>query len=408
MNIIEKIDQWKNMIIFFLAFVFCAALVEVRIFGYFIYELSLVFAFLISGIYILISKRIMLSKNFILIPLFLLIVWSLIVMQLFEGMKYLPKYFLFALVQSFIFINLTLNFVADKDNFDNFIQSICWVFIGLAFILTGHYFSNGIFINFNEIDLSSLKYLLGFGAVCSFYLMLVKRKVLNMILTYVLIILSMLSLVRKMWLALFIIFVVVSIIYLFRAKILIKKEEYRKTKLLIFGLLLMIVISSILCLFIPKFNSSAMESLGSVNLASISEGDDKRRLLNIAAIDTIRESPIIGNGWGDRVYIEEYDFHSLYHNCFLSVWCQLGLIGLVLYAGIFVYSLIKSIKMIAKKQYFFDGLFILAMWIFSAIILFFRPLNRMSYYLWGIPFILTLVFEALGENKIKSFRLLGS
>ena len=406
MNTIEKIDQRKNIIILFLAFVFSAAFIdkytpEIKISVYYLYEVLLVLSCIMAGIYVLLAKRIILLKHWITIPFILIIVWSLVEMQLFEeGLKYAPKYFIYALLEMFIFVNIVINFV-DKENCGKFIKHTCWVFMALAFILVGYYFSQGEFIDFNSFGQSYSKYLLGFGALCGYYLMLAKRKVSYGIFTYILLVLCILSMVRKMWIALFITFVVMTIIYLAGpARKSLTKREYRKSVYMILSLLLAIIISgTALIIFVPKMVTAVIESLGSVNLGETSLSDMSRRLINEAQIDRIMQSPLIGNGWGDRIYLEELRKKFLYHNCYLSVLCQLGLIGFVLYYGVFTYPLVKSIMMMRKKEHFYYGLFILGMWLFAAIVLYYRPLNRMSYYLWGPPLIFALVFEAWAAKK---------
>lgn len=101
------------------------------------------------------------------------------------------------------------------------------------------------------------------------------------------------------------------------------------------------------------------------------------------------------------MYIEELGKHSLYHNSFLAVLTKLGLIGFILYYGVFAYTLVRSILIIFQKpEHFLYGLFILAFGVFAAVTLFYRPLNRMSYYLWGPPFMFLLVYEAWADKKI--------
>lgn len=412
MNTIEKIGQKRNCMLILLAFVFCAAFIDrnipkIQISVYFLYEMVLILSCVIAGVYVLFVKKIFLLKHWITIPFFLIIVWSLAEMLLFpEGLKIAPKFFIYAIVEMFIFINIAINFV-ERENYGRFIEYTCWVFIALSLGLTGYYFSQGVFINFNSFGQSYTKYILGFGAVCSFYLMLTKRKVSYGALTYILLVFSVLSLIRKMWLALFFTFVIMTVIYLAGpAKKVLTKKEYRKTIYLILALLLAIIVAAAaLMIFVPRMFDALIESLGSINLGETSTSDMSRRLMNEAQIEKFMQSPIIGNGWGDKIFIEELDFGFIYHNCFLSVLCQLGLIGFILYYGVFAYSLVKSIMMMKNEAYFPYGLFILAQWIFAAIVLFYRPLNRMSYYLWGPPVIFTLIFEAWQAKKTIVLRL---
>lgn len=404
MTVLGKIDHRKNIIILFLAFVFSAAFIDkynpdIQISVYYLYEVVLFLACVITGIYVLYAKKVILLKHWIIVPFLLIIVWSLIEMLLFDGLKYAPKFFIYALIEIFIFINIVINFV-DKEHYDGFIKYTCWVFMGLAFLIMFYYFSQGRFVNFNPGQ-SFNKYVLGFGALCCFYLMLKERKVIYGALAYILLILCVVSLVRKMWLALLIACIVMTITYLLGSpRKTLSKKDYRKAVYMILSLLIAILITAgILLLFVPKMAAAAMESLGSVNLGETSISDMSRRLANVDAINKFLQSPIIGNGWGDRIYLAQLDLNLLYHNCYLSVLCQLGVIGFVLYYGVFTYPLVKSIIMIKKAEYFYYGLFILVLWIFSAIVLYFMPLNRMPYYLWGPPLIFTLVFEAWTEKK---------
>ena len=406
MNTIEKIDRRRNIIVLLLAFVLGAAFIDkhqpdIYISDYYIYEVLLFLTCIMAGAYVLCAKKIVLIKHWITIPFVLIILWSLAEMRLFpEGLKYAPKFFIFALAEMFIFINIVINFV-DKENYGDFIKYICWVFMALSFLLAGYYFSQGVFINFNSFGQSYTKYLLGFGAFGCYYLMLSKRKTVYGILTYLLLVLCVLSLVRKMWLALLITFVVITVIYLAGPpRKALTKKEYRKTIYMILALLLAIVVAAAsLMIFVPRMVEAAIESLGSINLAETSLSDMSRRLMNAAAIEKFLQSPIIGNGWGDKIYIEKLDVKSLYHNCYLSVLCQLGLIGFILYYGVFAYPLVKAIQMMRKREHFYYGLFLLGLWLFSAVNLFYRPLNRMSYYLWGPPLIVTLAFESWAANK---------
>lgn len=407
MSTLEKIDRRKNIILLFLVFVFSAAFIDhLRISSYFLYEVFLSISCVGFVVYMIISKRLILLKHWITIPYLLIIVWSLAEMLLFDGLKYAPKFFVYALVEIFVFINIVVNFV-DKENYGSFIRYTCWVFMALSFILMGYYFSHGVFINFNSFGQSYSKYLLGFGAVCGYYLMLTERKVVYGVLTYVLLILCVLSLVRKMWLALFFAVVVITVLYLIGpARITLDKKEYRKSVYMILSLLLAIIIAgAALIVFVPRFNFAALESLGSVDLAETSYSDMARRLLNETAIERFMQSPIIGNGWGDRLYLAEAGINSIFHNCYLAVLCQLGLIGFVLYYGVFTYPLVRSIMIMKKKEYFHYGLFILTLWIFAAIILYYMPINRMPYYLWGPPLTFTLIFEAWAAKKNIVLRL---
>ena len=404
MSTLDKIDRRKNIIILFLAFVFCSAFIDknnpdIHISVYYLYEVLLSLSCVVAGAYLLFAKRIVVLKHWITIPFVLIIVWSLAEMLLFDGLKLAPKFFIYALVEMFLFINLVINFV-DKDKYDGLIKYTCWVFMGLSLMLTCYYFFQGRFINFNPGQ-SYTKYLLGFGALGCYYLMLTKRKVTYGVLTYIFLILCVLSLVRKMWLALFITFIVITVIYLLGPdKKALGKKEFRKSVYMILCLLLALIVSAgVLLLFVPQMYDALVESLGNVNLGETSVSDMSRRLLNAAAIEKFAQSPIIGNGWGDRYFIESLGINSLFHNCYLSVLCQLGAIGFILYYGVFTYPLVRSVMMLKKKEHFYYGLFILALWLFSAIILYYRPLNRMSYYLWGLPFIFALIYEAWAFKK---------
>lgn len=397
-NMMIENEKTKKVFLFILAAVFCSVFIDnIKVSDYYLFEVLLGLSCIVTLIYIVFAKKVFITKHYILIPFFLIIIWSIIEMFLFNGQKYAPKYFIYALIEIFLFINITINFV-DKENYKNFIKYTCWIFSLLAFVLIGYYFSQGVFVNYNDFGQSYSKFLIGFAALSCYYLTLSERKITYGILTFVFLIFSMLSTIRKMWLALFIAFVIISILYLLGpAKKILKKKEYRKSLLLIGSLGIAVVIAAALLFVIyPKFTSTVDQSVTS----NVSNGDILRGILNRDAIQRIKQSPIIGNGWGDRVYIEELGKHSLYHNSFLAVFAQLGLIGFVLYYGVFAYTLVKSVLiMFRKPEYFLDSLFILALWLFAAVTLYYRPLNRMSYYLWGVPFIFTLIFEKWEKNK---------
>lgn len=403
MLLIKKIGRNKNIILLFLAFVFCAAFIDhIRIFSYFLFELSLGFLCLLVFAYAIFRRKLTVIRHYIIIPFFLIIVWAVIEMFLFDGQKYAPKYFIYALIEILLVSMIAIQFT-DRDNYRDLIKYTCWVFTLLAFILIGYYFSQGVFVNYNDFGQSYSKYLIGFAALSCYYLTLSERKIVYEILTLVFLIFSMLSTIRKMWLALFVAFVVMTILYLFGpARKVLKREEYRKSLLLIGSLGVSVIIGAALFLAVfPEFNGAVAQSTGGI----VSSGDNLRSALNRDAIEQFKQSPVIGNGWGDRVHIEELNQNSLYHNAYLAVFVQLGLIGFLLYYGVFTYSLVRSIMIISKKpQYFNYGLFILALWLFAAVILNYCPLNRMSYYLWGPPFVFTLIFDAWEANKKYAIR----
>ena len=316
---------------------------------------------------------------------------------MFDGLKYAPKYFIYALIELFILANLLIQFV-DRENHGLFIKYTCCIFIGLAVILTGYYIANGEIINSNDFGQSYSKYLLGFAAIGCYYLLLTERKTVYGVLSFLLLIPSMLSANRKLWLALFVVYVIMTILYLWGPiRKNIDKKERKKLLCIVCSLLSALVICAVVFLIlVPKVSRTVDQTFGNIQ----ETGDMIRRYVNIYAINAFKQSPIIGNGWGDRIYINELGQSNMYHNSYLSILAQLGLVGFLLYLGAFVYPLVKAIMIMFKKRQYFDyALFVLALWLYAAIVIYFRPLNRMSYYIFGPPFILAMVFDAWEAGK---------
>jgi len=399
MTVLDKLKPRKNIFISFIAFVFCAIFIDqIKIADYYLFEVLLGLSCILTLIYVFLLRKVLIIKRYVLIPFFLLIIWSIIEMFIFkEGLKYAPKYFIYALIEIWILVNLVIQFI-DKDNHDLFIKSTCWIFIGLAVILTGYYISQGVIINSNDFGQNYSKYLLGFGAIGSYYLLLSERKTTYGILSYLLLVPSILSANRKLWLALFVVYVVMTVLYLWGPKQKnIDKDERKKLFLIVILLLAALIISGIIFITsFPQVSGTVTQTFGDVKSA----GDTIRKYVDIHAIDNFLRSPIIGNGWGDRIYIPELGRSNMYHNSFLSILSQLGLIGFLLYCGVFAYSIVNAFVIMFKKTQYFDyGLLILALWLYSVIVLYFRPLNRMSYYLVGPPLIFSLVFDAWEAKK---------
>lgn len=403
-------DKRTRIAIVFLAILFCTAFTDlIRVFSYFLFEIALVFTCVLLCVYVILTKKIVLLKHEVIIPYFLLIIWSVVEMFLFDGLKYAPKYFIYALLEIFIFVNVAIHFVG-KTNYGDFIKYTCWAFIAFAFLLLGYYFSKGIFYNFNGAIINDSKYLIGLATVGSYYLLLRERKTVYAVLTYVFLVFSILSFIRKMWLALFVTFVIITILYVIRSAKILAKREFRHQIYRIAAILLAITLTGImLFVLFPPLHARTGYILGE-DLPQTEESDERyevminsdlfRRYLNQYAIDAIKKSPIIGNGWGDRLHVAEMNLNSLYHNVFLSAFAQLGIIGFVLYTGVYIYPLIRAIVILCRKRQYYDyGLLILALWLFTFIVLYYRPLNRMSYYLWGPPLIFTLIFDVWEAKK---------
>ena len=65
------------LIIFFLAFVLCAAFIDhIKVSDYYLFEVLLGLSCMGTLVYALIYRKVLLVKHYILIPFFLLIVWS--------------------------------------------------------------------------------------------------------------------------------------------------------------------------------------------------------------------------------------------------------------------------------------------------------------------------------------------
>ena len=395
-------NQRKNIIlpsIFFLSLVYCTSFVDlIKISEYHLFEVIFGLSCLATLAYVLMARRILIVKHYITVPFLLIIVWSLVEMMLFDGLKYAPKYFIFALIETWIFINLAVQYVTEE-NHKSFITYTCWIFMGMAIVLTGFYLSKGIFVNFNDYGNTFTKYVIGFAAICSYYLLFTEGKPAYGVLSYIFVTLSILSTIRKMWIALFVVYVAMTIIYLWGPiRKTIDRKKYKKIFITVLALLMAIIITGALFLtLVPKVNSTVDQTLGDEKTA----GDISRQYLNSHAIHRFLESPIIGNGWGDRkIYIPAIDRTNMYHNTYLSILAQLGLIGGVLYFGVFAYSLIKAfIIMFTKPHYFNYGLFIMAIWLFLAVLFNYKPLDRMTYYGWGFPLIFTIVFETWEAKK---------
>lgn len=89
----------------------------------------------------------------------------------------------------------------------------------------------------------------------------------------------------------------------------------------------------------------------------IVKGDmfDSRKPLYSLAVKEFKEKPIFGIGWGNYKYIysekitvKEMDLMDT-HNIYLQILCELGVVGFIFFAYIFIFLFICSIKMLINE-----------------------------------------------------------
>ena len=84
-----------------------------------------------------------------------------------------------------------------------------------------------------------------------------------------------------------------------------------------------------------------------------------RDILFQQAFDMFAESPLFGHGWGSYKYrsnvsiigaIYGRDSSMLAHNCYLQLLAEVGLIGLILFILVFIFTLNLTIKLVKNDR----------------------------------------------------------
>lgn len=134
------------------------------------------------------------------------------------------------------------------------------------------------------------------------------------------------------------------------------KNEIKKSLLqIIFIVIVGCSIIGICSIFIPELNNTMNRIIESVQDGDITNG---RTPLYSLAIESFKNSPIIGNGWGSYKYIyknsdvkvndnyEQMDVHNIY----LQLLSEIGILGTIVILWILFSFLIKTIKILVDKE----------------------------------------------------------
>ena len=147
-----------------------------------------------------------------------------------------------------------------------------------------------------------------------------------------------------------ILLIVMSFVF-FKQKTFIGKKDF----IIIF---LSLVIGILLNSFVFQENKSLNVVQRSTNLDTSST--QQRIRFYKAALNSILENPIIGVGLGnwkihateyDKPFMKDYTVPYHVHNDFLEIFAEIGIIGFILYYGIFLWIFILLFKKIKTKNH---------------------------------------------------------
>ena len=151
-------------------------------------------------------------------------------------------------------------------------------------------------------------------------------------------------------------FLVVVVGLLFITTFLIK-SNFAVDKKYFFLLLLSLIISGIINSQLFKDNSSLSVVERSTNLNTSST--QQRLRFYSSALKSISQNPILGVGIGnwklhateyDKPYMKDYTVPYHVHNDFLEVFTELGVLGFILYFGIFLWLFFLIFKAVKSKE----------------------------------------------------------
>lgn len=228
--------------------------------------------------------------------------------------------------------NFYLNYIVDLFP-DNKSRLIAWYNSGCMAGLTEHYSTNAIFLSCGLII-----------AIADFYNSRICKGRIQVknVLVVILFLISLL-LTGKRGQLVFAISSIFSIYYLGL------REEKRSSRLIkAFGLILIFLCLAIVFLpMVSALGTFITRFIDQADAGNITSG--RANILWPIAIESINEHPIFGIGWMQYTYTLSRQVgggSSLYHthNVYLQLWCEIGLVGLLIYLIWFIANLVSTIK----------------------------------------------------------------
>lgn len=122
-----------------------------------------------------------------------------------------------------------------------------------------------------------------------------------------------------------------------------------------------LIIGAALILMLPLIYT-ASSSISSLFESTVEEGyveGGGRGLWLLAGVQLFLDSPIFGTGFGRYNLLGNYDTYP--HNLFVEILCELGVVGFLVLAAIFGFTLFLGRRYLKRYIYLFAGLFLMSM-----------------------------------------------
>lgn len=148
-----------------------------------------------------------------------------------------------------------------------------------------------------------------------------------------------------------IVFPIISFLIVFIIKS--RKNIFYAVKKISLITVLAIILLGVTSLAIPSITNSFSRIIDSFAKGGTM---DSRAPLYEFAISKFKEKPVIGSGWGnykylynENVIIKERDYMNV-HCIYLQLLCETGLIGSIIIFSLFIYLIVKSVRLIIDSQ----------------------------------------------------------